>query len=68
MLNVHHPKKEEIAVVVFSKKNAYLDYKIITQFLVEQKGSKNYGKSVSIKTFLFLGMTTSNLRVYFLPH
>jgi hypothetical protein len=55
MLNVHHPKKEEIAVVVFSKKNAYLDYKIITQFLVEQKGSRNYGKSVSINrepTFL----------------
>jgi hypothetical protein len=26
MLNVHHPKKEEIVVVVFSKKNAYLDY------------------------------------------
>ena len=55
MLNVHHPKKEEIAVVVFSKKNAYLDYKIITQFLLEQKGSKNYGKSVSINrepTFL----------------
>jgi hypothetical protein len=55
MLNVHHPKKEEIVVVVFSKKNAYLDYKIITQFLVEQKGSRNYGKSVSINrepTFL----------------
>ena len=37
MLNVHHPKKEEIVVVVFSKKNAYLDYKIITQFLEKNK-------------------------------
>ena len=55
MLNVHHPKKDQIAVVVFSKKNAYLDYKIITEFLVEQKGSRHYGKSVSINkepTFL----------------
>ena len=55
MLNVHHPQKDQIAVVVFSKKNAYLDYKIITEFLIEQKGSRHYGKSVSINkepTFL----------------
>ena len=55
MLNVHHPTKDEIAVVVFSKKNVYLDYKIITSFLVEHKGSRHYGKSVSINkepTFL----------------
>jgi hypothetical protein len=55
MLNVHHPTKDEIAVVVFSKKNVYLDYKIITNFLVEHKGSRHYGKSVSINkepTFL----------------
>jgi len=55
MLNVHRPTKDEIAVVVFSKKNVYLDYKIITSFLVEQKGSRHYGKSVSINkepTFL----------------
>ena len=55
LLNVHHPTNDEIAVVVFSKKNAYLDYKIITNFLNEHKGSKHYGKSVSINkepTFL----------------
>ena len=55
MLNVHRPTKDEIAVVVFSKKNVYLDYKIITSFLVEHKGSGHYGKSVSINkepTFL----------------
>ena len=55
LLNVHHPNNDEIAVVVFSKKNAYLDYKIITNFLKEHKGSRHYGKSVSINkepTFL----------------
>ena len=55
MLNVHRPTKDEIAVVVFSKKNVYLDYKIITSFLLEHKGSRHYGKSVSINkepTFL----------------
>lgn len=55
MLNVHHPTKDEIAVVVFSKKNVYLDYKIITQFEVAHKGSRHYGKTVSINkepTFL----------------
>lgn len=55
LLNVHHPNEDEIAVVVFSKKNAYLDYKIITNFLNEHKGSRHYGKSVSINkepTFL----------------
>ena len=54
-MNVHHPTNDEIAVVVFSKKNAYLDYKIITNFLNEHKGSRHYGKSVSINkepTFL----------------
>ena len=55
MLNVHHTNKDQIAVVVFSKKNKYLDYKIITDFLNEHKGSRHYGKSVSINkepTFL----------------
>jgi hypothetical protein len=55
LLNVHRPTKDEIAVVVFSKKNVYLDYKIITSFLVEHKGSRHYGKTVSINkepTFL----------------
>jgi hypothetical protein len=48
LLNVQHPAKREIAVVVFSKKNKYLDYKIITEFSDENKSSKLYGKSLSI--------------------
>ena len=48
LLNVQHPKKQEIAVVVFSKKNKYLDYKIITDFSDENKNSRLYGKSLSI--------------------
>ncbi len=48
LLNVQHPKKQEIAVVVFSKKNKYLDYKIITDFSEENKTSKLYGKTLSI--------------------
>lgn len=55
MLNVHHTNKDQIAVIVFSKKNKYLDYKIITDFLNEHKGSRHYGKTVSINkepTFL----------------
>ena len=69
MLNVHRPTKDEIAVVVFSKKNVYLDYKIITSFLVEHKGSRHYGKSVSINkepTFLVEEnkMDEENILVY----
>jgi hypothetical protein len=48
LLNVQHPKKQEIAVVVFSKKNKYLDYKIITDFSDDNKTSKLYGKTLSI--------------------
>jgi hypothetical protein len=69
LLNVHRPTKDDIAVVVFSKKNVYLDYKIITSFLVEHKGSRHYGKSVSINkepTFLVEEnkMDEENILVY----
>ncbi len=48
LLNVTHPKKQEIAVVVFSKKNKFIDYKIITEFNDENRSSKMYGKSLNI--------------------
>lgn len=48
LLNVSHPKKQEIAVVVFSKKNKYLDYKVITEFNEENVSSKMYGKNLNI--------------------
>jgi hypothetical protein len=48
LLNVSHPKKQEIAVVVFSKKNKFLDYKVITEFNDENKSSKLYGKNLNI--------------------
>jgi hypothetical protein len=48
LLNVIHSKKQEIAVVVFSKKNKFLDYKIITEFNEENHSSKLYGKNLNI--------------------
>ncbi|NBT08927.1 MAG: hypothetical protein EB092_07035 [Chitinophagia bacterium] len=48
LLNVSHPKKQEIAVVVFSKKNKFLDYKVITEFNEENQSSKMYGKNLNI--------------------
>jgi len=48
LLNVSHPKKQEIAVVVFSKKNKFLDYKVITEFNEENHSSKLYGKNLNI--------------------
>ena len=48
LLNVTHPKKQEIAVVVFSKKNKFIDYKVITEFNDENRSSKMYGKSLNI--------------------
>lgn len=48
LLNVSHPKKQEIAIVVFSKKNKYLDYTMITEFNDENHSSKMYGKSLNI--------------------
>jgi len=69
MLNVHQAKKDQISVVVFSKKNKYLDYKVITDFLNENKGSKHYGKTVAINkepTFLVAEnkMSSDNILVY----
>lgn len=48
LLNVSHPKKQEIAVVVFSKKNDFLDYKVITEFNEGNANSKMYGKNLNI--------------------
>jgi hypothetical protein len=48
LLNVQHPHKQEIAVLVFSKKNKYLDYKLITEFNDNNKTSRLYGKTLSI--------------------
>ncbi|MEN9696614.1 MAG: hypothetical protein RLZ56_35 [Bacteroidota bacterium] len=48
LLNVQHPHQQAIAVLVFSKKNKYLDYKLITEFNDNNKTSKLYGKTLSI--------------------
>lgn len=48
LLDVRHPTKDEIVVLVFSKKNKYLDFKVITDFLFANKGSHKYGKSINI--------------------
>ena len=69
MFNVHHSNRDQISVVVFSKKNKYLDFKVITDFLNENKGSKLYGKTVSINkepTFLVAEnkMSNENILVY----
>ena len=44
LLRVQHINSFEICVVVFSKKNKFLDYKVITEFKDENKGSRRYGK------------------------
>ena len=48
LLDVRHPSKDEIVVVIFSKKNKFIDYKIITEFNDENRSSKMYGKSLNI--------------------
>lgn len=48
LLNVHHSNKDQIVAIVFSNKNNYLGYKTITQFLKENKGSRHYGKVLTI--------------------
>ena len=48
LFDVRHPSKDEIVVVIFSKKNKYLDFKVITDFLLSNQGSHNYGKSINI--------------------
>jgi len=48
LLRVQHLNSFEICVVVFSKKNKFLDYKVITEFKDENKGSRRYGKVLNI--------------------
>jgi len=48
LLRVQHENSFEICVLVFSKKNKYLDYQIITEFKDENKGSRRYGKTLTI--------------------
>ena len=55
LLNVQHPTQQDIAVVVFSKKNKYLGYKVVAEFNEQQKNSRLYGKTLTINkepTFL----------------
>ena len=37
LLNIKYPKKHEIVALVFNKKNKYLDFQSITEFLEENK-------------------------------
>jgi hypothetical protein len=48
LFRVQHVTKFEICIIVFSKKNKYLGYKVITDFKVENNGSKHYGKVLNI--------------------
>lgn len=48
LFRVQHATKFEICIIVFSKKNKYLGYKVITDFKVENNGSKHYGKVLNI--------------------
>ncbi len=48
LLNVHQKNKQAIAVLVFSKKNKYLAFKLLTEFDSIHKGSQLYGKNLSI--------------------
>ena len=55
LLNVQHPTQQDIAVVVFSKKNKYLGFKVVAEFNEQQKNSRLYGKTLTINkepTFL----------------
>jgi len=48
LFRVQHATNFEICIIVFSKKNKYLGYKVITDFKDENKGSRHYGKVLSI--------------------
>ena len=48
LFRVQHAANFEICIIVFSNKNKYLGYKVITDFKDENKGSKQYGKVLSI--------------------
>jgi hypothetical protein len=55
LLNNKDDKKQTVSVLTFSKKNVFLDYKILTQFDLTHKGSQFYGKTLLINkepTFL----------------
>ena len=48
LFRIQHSTNFEICIIVFSKKNKYLGYKVITDFKEENKGSKQYGKILNI--------------------
>lgn len=48
LLNIKYPKKHEIVALVFNKKNKYLDFQSITEFLEENKQSTKYEKKLNI--------------------
>lgn len=48
LINIQQARSQEIVVLVFSNKNKYLDYKIITAFTDDHKNSKMYGKTLFI--------------------
>ncbi len=48
LLRVQHANSLKICVVVFSKKNKFLDFKLITEFKDENNGSRRYGKILNI--------------------
>jgi len=55
LLNNKDLKKQTVSVLVFSKKNVFLAYKILTEFDLTHKGSQFYGKTLLINkepTFL----------------
>jgi hypothetical protein len=55
LLNNKEAKKQAVSVIVFSKKNVFLGYKVLTQFDITYKGSQFYGKTLLINkepTFL----------------
>ena len=45
LLNIKYPKKHEIVALVFNKKNKYLDFQSITEFLEENKQSHHQESS-----------------------
>lgn len=48
LFRVQHATHLEICIIVFSKKNKYLGYKVITDFKDENNSSRHYGKVLSI--------------------
>ncbi len=48
LLNIKYPKKHDIVAIVFNKKNKYLDFQSITEFLNENKSSTKYEKKLNI--------------------